>query len=331
MELTEAKVYEAFGLEVPGAKEQEAAEPVTASDDAAGAKAQEPAEPATDTDITDNENSGDAEQASESEGSAAEEGSEAMSAEERRKNASRRRAQQEAEQKAKIDEAVSKAVADAKAAFAKEQEAFFRSAGLKNTFTGEAITNMQQFNDWNEKFKAEKLQRELASGKLTAESLTGLIEGTEAFKKVSAAAEKLNEPSPAQIAEAAAEQERAKQRIDAEIAEIGKLDPSIKGVADLLSMEGAEEFKEKVNKGYSFIDAFRLVAEPRLAKARAEAAKQQAINNARSKNHMTTAVKQAGAGMEAVPESMMRLYKQLNPGATEAQITEHWNKSRKDE
>lgn len=330
MELTEAKVYEAFGLEAPGAKEQEAAEPVTASEaDAAGANEQEAAEPATDTTgETDTDNSEDAQAQPDNAADAADE---AMSAEERRKNASRRRAQQEAEQKAKIDEAVNKAVADAKAEFAKEQEAFFRSAGLKNTFTGEAITNMQQFNDWNEKFKAEKLQRELASGKLTAESLTGLIEGTEAFKKVSAAAEKLNEPSPAQIAEAAAEQERAKQRIDAEIAEIGKLDPSIKGVADLLSMEGAEEFKEKVNKGYSFLDAFRLVAEPRLAKARAEAAKQQAINNARSKNHMTTAVKQAGTGMEAVPESMMRLYKQLNPGASDAQITEHWNKQRKDE
>lgn len=330
MELTEAKVYEAFGLEAPGAKAQEPAEPVTASEaDAAGANEQEAAEPATDTTgETDTDNSEDAQAQPDN---AADAAGEAMSAEDRRKNASRRRAQQEAEQRARIDEAVNKAVADAKAEFAKEQEAFFRSAGLKNTFTGEAITNIQQFNDWNEKFKAEKLQRELASGKLTAESLTGLIEGTEAFKKVRAAAEKLNEPSPAQIAEAAAEQERAKQRIDAEIAEIGKLDPSIKGVADLLSMEGAEEFKEKVNKGYSFLDAFRLVAEPRLAKARAEAAKQQAINNARSKNHMTTAVKQAGAGMEAVPESMMRLYKQLNPGATEAQITEHWNKSRKDE
>lgn len=108
------------------------------------------------------------------------------------------------------------------------------------------------------------------------------------------------------------------------------MDPNIKDVKDLLHMPTAKAFYEYVNKGLSFKDAFYLANRESLENQRAEAAKQQAMNNSRSKDHLSaTGAGARGTGAVSVPAAEMDMYRRFNPDATEAEIQAHYNKSRK--
>ena len=202
-------------------------------------------------------------------------------------------------------------------------DAFFAKAGLKNTVTGKPITTMEEFDAWRADYDAAKLQKDLKAGKLTPETLRSAVEQTPAIQA-------LKKQQEQQAAEA--EQRRqaeAKARVDAELAEIHKMDPTINTVEDLLSMPSAKAFYDLVRKGNSFLDAFRLANFDRLQTARAEAARQQAMNNARGKDHLTGTGTPQGTGAATVPADEMRAFKLFNPTATEAEITAWYNKHKK--
>ena len=333
-EFTEQQVYEALGLGVkeqepaapaPGAQEPEPqAEPTTG-----GAKEQEPAAPASQEEPPAQEEPEGTPPAQEPEGgSAAEEPAQQpdkgpgqqLTEEQRKENAARRRRE---ETQAAIDKAVQDAVKAEQDRSKAEMDAFFAAAALKNTLTGKPITNMEEFNEWKQAFDAAKLQRDLKAGKLTPEGLQKVIEQTPAMKQVQQIAQKQEEAAKQQ-SEAA-----AKARVDAEIAEIHKLDPTISEVKDLLKMPTAKEFYALVKKGNSFLDAFRLANYDRLTTAAAEAAKQQAMNNARSKDHLTGTSPQRGQGSSPVPPDEMAMFRLINPGATDAEIQAYYNKNKK--
>lgn len=348
-EFTEQQVYEALGL---GAKEQEPAAPAPGAQEpepqaeptTGGAKehpkgilsaaepprAQEPAAPASQEEPPAQEEPEGTPPAQEPEGgSAAEEPAQQqpdkahgqqLTEEQRKENAARRRRE---ETQAAIDKAVQDAVKAEQDRSKAEMDAFFAAAALKNTLTGKPITNMEEFNEWKQAFDAAKLQRDLKAGKLTPEGLQKVIEQTPAMKQVQQIAQK-QEEAARQQSEAA-----AKARVDAEIAEIHKLDPTISEVKDLLKMPTAKEFYALVKKGNSFLDAFRLANYDRLTTAAAEAAKQQAMNNARSKDHLTGTGPQRGQGSSPVPPDEMAMFRLINPGATDAEIQAYYNKNKK--
>jgi hypothetical protein len=334
-EFTEQQVYEALGL---GAKEQEPAAPAPGAQEpepqaepaTGGAKEQEPAAPASQEEPPAQEEPEGTPPAQEPEGgSAAEEPAQQqpdkahgqqLTEEQRKENAARRRRE---ETQAAIDKAVQDAVKAEQDRSKAEMDAFFAAAALKNTLTGKPITNMEEFNEWKQAFDAAKLQRDLKTGKLTPEGLQKVIEQTPAMKQVQQIAQKQEEAARQQSEVA------AKARVDAEIAEIHKLDPTISEVKDLLKMPTAKEFYALVKKGNSFLDAFRLANYDRLTTAAAEAAKQQAMNNARSKDHLTGTGPQRGQGSSPVPPDEMAMFRLINPGATDAEIQAYYNKNKK--
>ena len=333
-EFTEQQVYEALGL---GAKEQEPAAPAPGAQEpepqaeptTGGAKEQEPAAPASQEEPPAQEEPEGTPPAQEPEGGGkAEEPAQQpdkgpgqqLTEEQRKENAARRRRE---ETQAAIDKAVQDAVKAEQDRSKAEMDAFFAAAALKNTLTGKPITNMEEFNEWKQAFDAAKLQRDLKAGKLTPEGLQKVIEQTPAMKQVQQIAQK-QEEATRQQSEAA-----AKARVDAEIAEIHKLDPTISEVKDLLKMPTAKEFYALVKKGNSFLDAFRLANYDRLTTAAAEAAKQQAMNNARSKDHLTGTGPQRGQGSSPVPPDEMAMFRLINPGATDAEIQAYYNKNKK--
>lgn len=118
------------------------------------------------------------------------------------------------------------------------------------------------------------------------------------------------------------------ERVDAELREIHRLDPSISSAEDLLKMPAAREFYEYVRRGNTFIDAFYLANRERLTAAAAEAARQQTMNAHRSKDHLHPSGNSRGAGAAGVPAEEMRMFKLLNPAATEAEIQAYYNRSR---
>ncbi|MGM9626952.1 MAG: hypothetical protein ACI3V4_02510 [Faecousia sp.] len=327
-EITEARLYEAFGLKAPekdpgqGEQVQEPAAPASETapaDTGEGAQAQEPAEPAPDDAAVISDNEPDSTGEPEDLGT---ERKQPLTLEQRRENAARRRQQ---EQQAAIDQAVSNALTAEREKQAGQMKEFFAKAGMKNTFTGQPITTLEEFDSWKREFDIQQLNKSLKDGKLTAEQLNQVIASHPAVQQAQTMIRQ-NLQSQAQQ-QNAAEQER----ITAELAEIEKLSAqiggkTIGGVQDLLTMPKNQQFRGYVAKGYSFLDAYKLTHMEELSNAKAEAAKRQAINNDRGKDHLTAVGNPRGSGAASVPADQMRMFRAMNPNATDAQIQAFYNK-----
>jgi len=321
--LTEEKLFEAFGL---GAKAQEVAAPAAKENPASadeGAQGQGLADPAA-ADAPSNApdaeptvDTGMQEDPAETAADGAGEDKPPLTEAERRANAARRRQQ---EQQAAVDKAVADALKKEREQQAQSMTAFFAKAGLKNTYTGKPITSMEEYQAWEKQSAQVQLERELKAGKLTPEGLAQAIGEHPLMQQAQAIIDR-------DTAAEAAKQEAADQaRIDAEIAKIHAIDPSINSPADFLNMPNYTEFKELVDKGYSFEHAHYLVNREKIETSRAEAARQQALSNTRGKEHLTGPVGSRGEGALTVPAKVMSLYRQLNPGMSDAQIIAHYNK-----
>lgn len=323
-EFTEEQVYEALGL---GAKERETAEPAAQEQEPEGEQVQELAAPAeeagqTDESIrpepaakTDEASPPDTPETGEAAGERAEKPP--LTPEQRRENAAKRRRQ---EQQTAIDRAVQAAVQKERADQADAMKAFFTKAGLKNTITGEPITSMEEFNTWNQQFSDAKLQRDLKAGKLTAEGLATAIGNHPVMKQ---AQQLVNQDAAAKQAEQTA---AAKARIEGEIAEIHKVDASIGSLEDLAKAPYWPELYAMTKRGYSIKDAHFLLNHERLEQARVSAAKQEALNNARGKDHLTATGAPRGTGSVSVPATDMALFRRFNPDATDAEIQAYYNR-----
>ena len=315
--ITEAILYKEFGLTPPegqGAQEQTPAEPAaepSTVETGAGAQVQELAEPAQPVDTEEPSEPGAGDAGNGDEQPAAKSAEQTL--QERAANAARRRQQ---EQQAAIEEAL-QAERDK---HSKVMLEVFQKAGLTNTFTGKPITTMDEFNEWHQKFADTKLQQDLQAGRLTTEGLNQLIEQNPIIQQARQIVQ--NSENVQKEQQAAADQ----ARIDSELAEISKLDPTIKGVADLLNMPTAAQFKGYVDKGYSFLDAYKLANMDTVVNARAQAAADEAARKAQSKSHLTATGNVQGAGDVSVPSGQMRLFRALNPGKSDAEIRSYYNK-----
>lgn len=310
MVVTEEKLCAAFGVEMPA---NEPEEPAAQQESENSQQRQE--DPQTDPEP--GAVGADPQMEDEAGDPQGGEGDQPLTAEQRRENAARRRKQ---EQQAAVNSAVQTALQAEKQRTDAQMKEFFASAGLKNTFTGMPITNMEEFQSWNSQRKNERLQRELQAGKLTQEGLAQAISEHPAVQ----AAQELVQRAEADAK--ARQKEQDKAVIDAELVRINARDPSIKTVEDLLKMPNAEQFRDLVRRGYSFEDAHYLVNRERFEQAAAEAARQKALNDTRSKAHLTGTGTARGTGTAAVPQAEMDLYRKFNPKATEEEIRAHYNK-----
>ena len=326
-EFTEQQVYEALGL---GAQAQEPAEPAAQTSEPEGAQAQEPAAPAEDVqqpaEGTQTEPPAVADAPDDPEDDAAagtQVGKQPLTPEQRRENAAKRRQQEQQAQQAAINQAVQAAVRQEQDKHEGILKEFFAKAGLKNTITGEPITNMEQFNTWNQQFNDAKLQRDLKAGKLTPEGLATAIGNHPIVKQ---AQQLVTQDAAAKQAQQTA---AAKAKIEGEIAEIHKMDESIGSLEDLMQAPYWPELYAMTKRGYSIKDAHFLLNHDRLEKAKIDAAKQQTMNNARGKDHMTATAAPRGAGSISVPAADLAMFRQFNPGATDAEIQAYYNKYKK--
>lgn len=329
-DMTEAKIYEALGLEPPkadaGANVQEPAAPVqTQEPDASpveGGNEQEPAAPAQGDTITQpgTQSAPETDDMDPEGDSGAGKTDQPQTQEERRANAARRRQQ---EQQQAVEAAVAAARQEEQTKAAAAIKDLFAKTGLKNTITGEPITTMEELQTWQRDMRKAQLEKELKAGKITPETLNQMIEDHPMVQK----ANEMRQQQETQQSQQT--QAEAKARIDSELAEIGKLDPTIKTTGDLLKMPKAKEFYDYVQKGYSFLDSYRLAHFEEITQRNAEAARQQAQTAARGKEHLTVVGNSRNTGASTVPAAEMQLYRMLNPGVSEADIQKHFNKYQK--
>ena len=307
MEITEEKLFAAFGVEKDaGEKESEAAEQIEEDVEDEATVNESDDEPAEEQEpVTDTEDETD---------DAGE-----QSAEERRENAARRR---QVEQQAAIDAAVKAALDAQRQQYDAERQEFFQQAGVVNPYTNTPITNMEEFRAWREEQENRRIQKELSSGKLTKETLEGLIDKHPAVQ----AARQAQEQEAARAQEAQTQQ--FLQDVEGQLAEIRKTDPSVQNVADLMNKSYSKAFYEAVQHGNNFLDAFYLATRGMQFENVEEKARQSAINNLTGKNHLKATSVGGRAGATITPEERA-MYRLFNPTATDQEIQRYQNKFKK--
>ena len=321
-ELTEKDIYTAFGIEPT---EEPAVDPAgqgsesstsSAQADELASSAQAPKIAAADTQ--------QAEEPAEEQTEDPEKKAE-LTTEERRANAARRR---EKERKEAIDAAV-----------AAERDRIYREMGYKDAADYRAQRAEEQAN------LRERAMKRMG---LTAE------EGEALFgPAVDPAAGVGREENPQEYSPQAdipqtgrpeadlSEEpfEGGEEALARQIAEISKLDPSIKSLADLQAKPWAAEMAEALNARQFGTDENRLlraykvfaqedIIQARLADAR-KAGRQEALNQQAGKEHLAPAKERAGQGLPDVPKATLAAYKQLMPGKTYDEYQKEYAKAMK--
>lgn len=127
----------------------------------------------------------------------------------------------------------------------------------------------------------------------------------------------------AETAKKQAEYEKIKARVDDEIKDIGKMNPAIKSVDDLMADPSYPDVLSKVQRGYSLSDAYRVANFDAIAARTSAAAKQQLLNQRFGKEHLPKS-DPGGRAIDAVPSDVVAMYRDLDPSMTDAQIAKSY-------
>lgn len=347
--MDEKEIYEALGVTPPEGEPPAEGEPEAGSEAAAETgPAEEPEE-------------GEAEGQEEQPGGGEkpEDGEAAPDENERSDGAeSQPRENLEAKWRAMTEQAVSRALEEERARNKAQWDAFFSQAGLKDNLDGgKPIHSLEEFQAWKARYDRAKLEKDLSEGKLSPEAFEAAVRaevekvaGTapvgrddparrsvnvqEAAGGAPGSSHPVGRPEGRLRAGATPGPQVSEEQINAELAEIHRLDGGVNGLEDILRLETGGAFREAVRRGHSFLDAFKLANFDRLQQRRqaeaAQRAAQAARNNAASKEHLKASAGKSGGSATPVPGDVMEVYRLLMPGASEAAIMEHYNKSLKE-
>ncbi len=308
-----------FGIDEGGNEQElaEPAEPETAQDEAEeaqGAEEQEAAEPAgEETQDTAADGVADDEQAAGEEHS--DTGRTPQTPEQNAAFAAARR-KAEAQRDAAVEEARRSAQEEAKRLI----DEAFRNSGLTNPYTQQPITTKEEYEAYRQRYNAERKDRVLKKSGMSDEEFNAFVSDlpeVKAAREAQAAAER---------AQKEANEAQARVKMDEQLREIGKLNPNIRELRDLAAMETYPKFYELVKRGNTLVDAYRLANFEALTSSAAQATRQAAINSVQSKQHMG-ATRERGTGAVSVPADVKEMYRALNPGATDAEIQSHYNRT----
>lgn len=219
---------------------------------------------------------------------------------------------------AERDAAIEKAQAEARAYAERTVAEALKAMGMQNPYSGEPIDTKDKLDAYVKRHAQEQKTTLLRRSGMSEKELGELIEDLPEVKEAREAKKR------AEDAEKQAREMQARASIDRQIEEIGRLDPTIKSIADLTASANYQEVYDRVKQGYTLMDAYKLANWDRLQKNALSAA-QQAARNAGSKAHMA-AHSARGTGTVTVPAEVIAEYRQMMPGITDAEITAHYNK-----
>ena len=227
---------------------------------------------------------------------------------------------QSKEENAKYAKARRKAEQERDAAIAeidrKWQERIKRM-GIENPYTNKPIESWEDYEAYQAQHEDKKRETFIRQHDMTEDEYRDMVDGLPDVQKAKA------DQAEAQKILDAEKQRQMREQVNREIQEIAKMNPAISSVEALVQDEKYEQILERIQKdpNISLADAYRLEHFDDLAARRG---RQQAINAA-GKSHMGR-TQGRGEGSLRVPESVMRNYRSLVPGATEEQIVQHYNR-----
>lgn len=181
--------------------------------------------------------------------------------------------------------------------------------GLKHPVTGQPITNIHDYVDALAAQQKIVREQELEEKGIDPSMIDRMIESNPVVMQ----AKQVIERSKMTEAEA---------MIQRDVAEVSKYDPNIKTVQDLLDLPNFPEILDRVNRGASLVDAYKMVNFDNFMQHTNDAARQQAINQMRGKSHLQSQGSGVATGSDDVdvPAEIMSRWK--SEGKTEKQIRE---------
>ena len=113
---------------------------------------------------------------------------------------------------------------------------------------------------------------------------------------------------------------------DRQLELIREMDPNMKDLGAILQSDIGEAFKREVQSGASFVQAYGRAVRERTA--RTDGARASEAAKTAGKTHMT-ATRTLGTGGLDVPSDELEMFRELVPGATDAEIREFYNRDKK--
>ena len=210
-----------------------------------------------------------------------------------------------------------KAEAEAKRKYAAVDSMFADAfKDYKNPITGQPITSAKDYYDALQAQQSLQTKKELADKGLDPNIIEKAVNNSPAIK--------------------AATQIIAEQRLkdtklylDKQVEEVGKIDPDIKSAQDIEQSERYPEILRYINENHlSIVDAYKLVYADKLSTRRTNAVKQQAINNAKSQQHLTaTEGGTGGDDLRDIPSAQLEQWKTWFPEKSMKELRVLYNNS----
>lgn len=193
-----------------------------------------------------------------------------------------------------------------------------RFGHLKNPITGKSIESEKDYFEALDAQEELKRNEELKSKGIDPSIIDDAIKNNPVVRQ-------------AQMVIEANQKQLLENDIAEQIKQISTLDPSIKSFEDLANSNNQDVLLSLVQKGYSLVDAFRIANFDELMGKKSAAAEQKAINQAKGKAHLTptTSGTSANDGMEDIPEGQMAKWRAFFPDASDKELREKYNRSRK--
>lgn len=172
------------------------------------------------------------------------------------------------------------------------------------------ITNVEELEEYKIADREAKIGRYCKAAGITREQFDELVGELPEVREAKDAKNR------AEAAEKAAQEQQARDRLNAEVAKIRELCPEIKDLETLVAHKSYEKVIARMKAtGDGVLDAFKHVNFEELMQQKANNTRRQAARNSRGKDHLRgTGGK--GKGGASIPADQLRIYQRLNPGAS---------------
>lgn len=183
-----------------------------------------------------------------------------------------------------------------------------------NPLTGKPVSNAKEYFETLRAMRSQKVRQQVEEAGVDASAIDELIE---------------HNPTVMQAKEIMARQQANEvfRALEDEVAKIHAIDPSINTPEDLRNSENFEALDNYFQRGYSLFDAYRLVNFDKIRNADFAAAKQSAINQAKSTSHLesTNGLSTAGNELVDIPREELQRWKDYYPELNAKQLKAKYN------
>lgn len=189
--------------------------------------------------------------------------------------------------------------------------------GYVNPETQRPIRSARDYAEAMEAQARIQAREQLQQANIDPQLIDNMINNSPAMRQAKAATAELNSI-------------RARQMMDEDFKEVLKLDPTMNSQEDIVQSESYPAVVDYVRRhpGTRFSDAYKLVNFDRLSSSKGEAAKQAAINQVKSKNHLSTgAAVNVDSSAEDIPATQLEMYKEAFPDKSMAELKALYNKA----